>query len=94
MAKFYKAIEGTETFEEYGKELIPSWKVATPGFPRNEIEWTEAEDIAAAIREYEDDMDLYAALCEMADMEEKWENAGDGWGDIADAAADKLGVEI
>ncbi|MCM1045620.1 MAG: hypothetical protein NC417_08930 [Candidatus Gastranaerophilales bacterium] len=95
--RFYKAEVGTALFEEYGEDLIPAWMVASPEFGnarRKEVEDAEPEDIAKAIREAEDDMDLYAALCDLAGMSEEWENSGDDWGKIADKAAEKLGVEI
>ena len=96
---FYKAIKGTDTYEEYGQDLIPSWRVASPEFGnkrRNEIEYVDAEDIAKFIRNNEgyDEMELYACLCDLADMSEEWEIAEDNWGDIVDKAAEKLGVEI
>ncbi|MCM1327755.1 MAG: hypothetical protein NC243_11280 [Lachnoclostridium sp.] len=95
--KFYKAEKGTPLFEEYGEDLIPAWRVAMPEFGnsrRKDVIYAEPEDIAKAIREVEDDMDLYATFCELADMSEEWENSGDNWGEVADRAAAKLGVEI
>ena len=95
--RFYKAQKGAKTFEEYGADLIPAWMVASPEFGsdrRKEVEDAEPEDIAQAIRGGGGDTDLYAALCELADMAEEWEASGDDWGEVADRAAEKLGVEI
>ena len=95
MSRYYKAIFGTDTFERYGKDLIPSWKVAEKGFPRKEVESPDAEELAEAIRgDYSDDMEAYADLCDMADMSDEWEACGDCWYDVAEKAAEKLGVDI
>ena len=31
--KVYKAIEGTETYEQYGEDFIPMWRVAEKRLP-------------------------------------------------------------
>lgn len=93
--RYYKAVEGTETFEIYGRGLVPAWKVAEKGFPRDEVEWLTAGELAEAIRgDYSDDMDAYADLCDMAGMSEEWESCGDGWCEIIEKAAEKLGVKV
>lgn len=95
MARFYKAVEGTGMFENWGKDLVPAWKVAEKDFPRKEVEALSAEELAEAIcGDYSDDTDAYADLCDMADMSREWEESGDDWYDVAQKAAEKLGVEI
>lgn len=99
--KFYKAEIGTPLYDEYGEDLIPDWKVASPEYGNERRKYTtypEPEDIAKVIRngnnEGYDEMDLYACLCEMADMLDEWENSEDEWECVADKAAEKLGVKI
>ncbi len=95
MARYYKAIEGTETYKDWRKDLVPAWKVAEKGFPRKEVEILTAEELAEAIRGYySDDMDAYADLCDMADMSTEWEECGDDWYSVAVRAAEKLNVKI
>ena len=93
---FYKAVEGTETFEEYGTKLIPGWKVATKEFGnqrRKEIVKADAEDIAALLaNEWEEE--ACQALCELAGLKDEWDAAGDNAEDIVYKAANILDVEI
>lgn len=99
MARFYKAIEGTETFERFGSELILAETVARREFGnrgRREVTSADPEDIAAELRKDEncDNMNLIEELCDMADMLDEWEaEEEDAW-DLAYKAADKLGVII
>ncbi len=93
--RYYKAVKGTDTFDKYGIDLVPSWKVAEKGFPRDEVDYLTADELAEAIRgDYADDMDVYADLCDMADMSDEWEACGDDWGEVVDRAAIKLNVVI
>ena len=100
MAGFYKAIEGTATFEEWGAELISAEVVSRYEFrdSRNEVVSADAEDIAEEIRKASTwDLELCEALCELADMSEAWEQQaedGEDFESVLYAAADKLGVEI
>lgn len=99
MNMFYKAIEGTGVFEEYGQELIPGWRVAMQEFGnrrRRDIVSADAEDIAKELRGSGDWIpELCEELCRMADMESEWADAdGESFEDVVYAAAEKLGVEI
>ena len=42
--KVYKAIEGTETYEQYGEDFIPMWRVAEKDFPRSEVRTATADE--------------------------------------------------
>lgn len=93
--RYYKALKGTDLYEKWGTDLIPAFRVAQKGFPRDQVEYLDPQDIATAIRgDYQDDMDAYADLCDMADMSDEWQAAGNDWYDVAEKAANKLGVYI
>lgn len=95
---YYKAIKGTETFEEYGNDLIPSWVVGSKEFGnqrRKEIDYATAEDVAEAINACTEwDINLCEALCELADMSDEWDAAEEDFENVIYAAAEKLGVEV
>lgn len=98
MARFYKSIKGTATFEEWGTELISAEVVSRYEFRdrRSEVVSVDAEDIAKEIRKASVwDLELCEALCELADMSEAWEQAdGEDFESVLYAAAEKLGVEV
>lgn len=48
--RYYKAVVGTALYDQWGTDLIPAWKVAEKGFPRMDVDYLDAEDLAAAIR--------------------------------------------
>lgn len=96
MSRFYKAIEGTETFENWGDELILAETVRRNSDIRRDVVSADAEDIAAALRNPEncDNLDLLEELCDMADMLDEWEAEEDDPWALAERAAEKLEVEI
>lgn len=95
MTRFYKALEGTSTFDEYGADFIPDFAVSEPGFQRKEIRSATAQELAAAIRESSEwELDLLEALCYEADMGDEWESADEDFETVARSAAEALGVSI
>lgn len=72
MNKFYKAVEGTEIYEEYGEALIPYEVVAFDmnNAQRRQVEDASAEDLAHAFNKSEEfNTDIFQALAEMAEVE-------------------------
>ena len=67
--KAYKAIEGTETHEKYGDDIIISLIIEQEGFPRSDVRMATADELIDAI---DDDPDnetgLLEMLCEMVDI--------------------------
>ena len=94
--KFYKAIEKTDTFNEYGDELIPEDVVAfhMTNTERKEIRDATVQEIVKEIRDSSEwDTDLVSALCAFANMDEEFENA-ENLEDVVYKAAEKLNVDI
>lgn len=94
--KFYKAIEKTDTFNEYEDKLIPENIVAfhMTNTERKEIRDATVQEIAKAIRDSSEwDTDLVSALCTFANMDEEFENA-ENLEDVVYKAAEKLNVDI
>lgn len=68
--KVYKAIEGTETYEQYGEDFIPMWRVAEKDFPRSEVRAATADELIAAIDDdAEWEPNLVEALCFELDID-------------------------
>lgn len=68
--KVYKAIEGTETYEQYGEDFIPMWRVAEKDFPRSEVRAATADELIAAIDDdAEWEPNLVEALCYELDID-------------------------
>lgn len=66
--KVYKAIEGTETYEQYGEDFISMWRVAEKGFPCSEVRVATADELITAIdddAEWEPNL-VEALCCELA----------------------------
>lgn len=68
--KAYKAIEGTETHEKYGDDIITSLIVEQEGFPRSDVRMATADELIDAI---DDDPDnetgLLEMLCELVNID-------------------------
>ena len=94
--KFYKAIEKTDTFSEYGDALIPEDIVAfyMRNTERKEIRDATVQELVREIRDSSEwDKDLVSALCTFANMDEEFENA-ENLEDVVYKAAEKLNVDI
>lgn len=94
--KFYKAIEKTDTFSEYGDVLIPEDVVAfrMTNAERKEIRDATVQEIVKEIRDSSEwDKDLVSALCTFANMDEEFENA-ENLEDVVYKAAGELNIDI
>lgn len=96
---YYKAIEGTATYEKWGNTPIPHWNVQRMRFdgpegdvPPEEVKSMDVDDLAEALRSRDawDNMDLLESFCNKAGID--WASHED-CESIADAAAE-LGYDI
>ena len=91
--RVYKAIEGTETYEQYGEDFISMWRVGGKDFPRSEVRAATADELIAAIDDdAEWEPNLVEALCFELDIDidsyEDYESAYDAA--VAKHAAEAL----
>ena len=92
MNKFYKAVGGTEVYEEYGEALIPYEVVAFDmnNAQRRQVEDASAEDLARAFNESgEFDADVFQALAEMAEIDDE-----DDRDDVLEEIGRRLSVHL
>ena len=89
--RVYKAIEGTETYEQYGEDFISMWRVGGKGFPRNEVRAATADELIAAIDDdAEWEPNLVEALCYELDIDfDSYEDCDSAY----DAAVAKYAAE-
>lgn len=92
--RFYKAIKGTEVFEDYGENLIYQDAVVNMAKEeRKQIEDATEEDLAEAFNQSSEfDPDIFEALLEMAEIE--YDEEIDDRDEIIEKVSEKLEIEL
>ena len=95
--KFYRALEGTDLFDQYGEKLIYGDQVAfsLSNQDRAQVRDARPEELAEAFNSSDEfEPDIFAALMELAQVEVSEEEIEEDRDTIMEKVGDVLGVEL